>query len=335
MMRDDLHKETYLEMILSHLTGNLSGDSLARLHDWLNESEANRDYFNEFKKTWDAMPIASANRLTDAQKAFLLFKGKTADGDGRRSRRMKKQWLYAAAILLPFLFMSYFTYQYFRADVLPEMLPSLTEVIVPQGSKTQVVLPDGSKVWINAGSQIRYTSDFGKSRRELSLEGEAYMEVSHRADCPFVVSFDKLKVTVLGTQFNINAYKENGEIKVALIEGSIALEIDKAKPILLSPENLAVYNTRSKQLKILHQDAYTALNWIENKLIFDGETFEEIIRVLERCFNIEVTIHQESIKQRRFAGDFVKHETIEQIFNVMATDGKFNYAIQGNSIDIY
>ncbi|MDR2118865.1 MAG: DUF4974 domain-containing protein [Tannerellaceae bacterium] len=107
-----------------------------------------------------------------------------------------------------------------------------------------------------------------------------------------------------------------------------------AKPVLLFPEDVAVYTPHSGQLKIKHKATANALDWIENRLVFEKETFARIIHSLERSFNVKVNIHKASIKEQRFTGDFVKRETVEQILNVMSTDGEFKYQITGNIIDI-
>ncbi|MDR0750539.1 MAG: FecR domain-containing protein [Tannerellaceae bacterium] len=283
--------------------------------------------------------VAEGKKHFDSSSAYSWFRDRIEPDIRYLSRRRSnRRWLYAAAILIPFLFLSHFTYQYFRlkADVEVEHnVAMLSEVVVPNGSKTQLVLQDGTKVWVNSGSTLQCSPDFGKEYREIKLSGEAYLEVAHDANRPLVVSTGDVKVKVLGTRFNVNAYKENEEIRVALLEGSVEMLASGNAPLRLSPRDLALYNPVSKQTKVFSNATDDSINWIENKLIFDGETFEQIVFTLERSFNVKINILNVSVKSRRFAGDFVNNETIEQIFNVMSSDGKFKYEIKGNVIDIY
>lgn len=280
--------------------------------------------------------VAESKKHFNSQKAYSLFKEKTDTKTGYSAkRRTMNRWLYAAAVFIPFIFLSYFTYKYVRLSADTEQAVIFSEVVVPNGSKTQLTLQDGTKVWVNAGSTISCDKDFGKKSREIKLSGEAYLEVAHLKDCPFIVSTGEVKVKVLGTKFNVNAYKENAEIKVALLEGSVEMTTNNSNSILLAPKDVASYNTISRKTQI-HPDATDCMiSWIQNKLYFEGETFEQIILTLERNFNVKINIQNASVKDRRFVGDFVNNETIEQIFNVMSSDGKFKYKIKGNVIDIY
>lgn len=279
--------------------------------------------------------MAEGEKNADSSRAYSRFKARI-EAQSAHSGRRNSTWLYAAAVLIPFLFLSYFTYQYFKASA-GEWHGNLTvsEVVVPNGSKTQLLLQDGTKVWINSGSSVQCAEGFGKKNREIKLCGEAYLEVAHNDKCPFIVSTGEVKVKVLGTRFNVNAYKENEEIKVALLEGSVEMSVPDKMPLLLPPKSTACYNPVSKQTRMIYDTMCDSVNWISNKLIFDGESFEQIVLTLERNFNVKIHIHNAAVKERRFVGDFVNNETIEQIFNVMSSDGKFKYKIKGNVIDIY
>lgn len=94
-------------------------------------------------------------------------------------------------------------------------------VEVPDGAKSKITFPDGSIVWLNAGSKVKYDSNFAKASRKVELTGEGYFEVSKNKELPFVVSTGKLSVKVLGTKFNLKSYEEDSELKVTLKEGAV------------------------------------------------------------------------------------------------------------------
>lgn len=342
MNNENKHKEYELNLIINQLTKNPQEDSNEVFNNWLAESEENRAYFNEMKKLWDSMEIADANPHYDSMRAYQFFKYRIHDGtipvQKFPVKRMAgiRRLLYVAAIFIPFFFLTYFTYQYFNTQLpaIKEEL-SLTEVIVPNGSKTHLKLPDGTNIWLNSGTKIEYNTDFGDQKREICLSGEAYLEVAYSKEIPLVVTTGEIKVKVLGTRFNINAYQEDNTAKVALLNGSVEVTANNNLPVLLSPKEVACYNSNSCQITVKQDDTDHYLNWLDNKLTFEGENFEQIIRMLERRFGVEVNIHRKTVKSRHFVGDFVNDETIEQIFDVMSSDGKFKYKIKGNTIDVY
>ena len=336
MKNEEKYKTYRLDLIATYLTKGSQENSDEEFNNWLAKSEDNRIYFNEIKKLWDSMEMANANPHYDAIRAYEFFKyriyGRT--NPVRKTGSIRK-YLYVAAVFIPFLFSTYFTYSYFNRQLPVVKKLGLTEVVVPNGSKTHLKLQDGTNIWLNSGSKIEYDTDFGSQKREICLSGEAYLEVAHNEDIPLIVTAGEIKVKVLGTRFNINAYQENNTAKVALFNGSVEVAANNDLPVLLSPKEVASYNSDSHQITVKFDDTDHYLNWLEDKLTFDGETFEQIIGTLERRFDMRVNIHREDVKSRSFVGDFVNNETVEQIFNVMSSDGKFEYRIKGNTIDVY
>jgi ferric-dicitrate binding protein FerR (iron transport regulator) len=189
------------------------------------------------------------------------------------------------------------------------------------------------------------------------LSGEAYFEVAKDERSPFIVSVGEIKIKVHGTHFNVNSYSEKDGVAVTLLEGSIEMITPKSNTIL-QPGNMARYDAKTgkialttnidlipvekldsvitvKKESVVSKTTEYAIDWINNRLVFNGETFEQIIATLERSYNVKVNIHNDQIRKRRFAGDFTNNETIEQIFTVMSYNGKFRYEIKGNIINLF
>ncbi len=329
---------------MDRFTGAISEDADLRLEAWLATSNENRVYYEDLHKMWNSLNILQEEEQYDSERAFRLFKERVGmEKETRRQPVAKshsfklKRTLSYAAILIPLIILSYFTYQYYNLYAEKQKAPLLSEVVVPNGSKTMLTLQDGTKVWLNAGSKLEYDSNFGKENRLIKLSGEAYLEVTKNKECPFIVDAGEVKVRVLGTSFNVCAYKGNEDIKVALLQGSVEMETDNGTMLKLKPKDIAHFNTNTKKTEICHNKncSLNSIGWIDNKLVFNGESFEQITYTLERTFNVKINIHRESVKKRCFIGDFVNNETIEQIFKVMSSDEKFNYTIKGNIIDVY
>jgi len=242
-----------------------------------------------------------------------------------------------AAVLLPFIMLIYTSHLYLQLkNSTYNQQPIYTSVVAPKGAQSQVQLPDGTQIWLNAGSSIRYANTFGQGDRDLTLNGEAYFDVISNEALPFIVSAGDLTVQVLGTQFNVKAYEELDNIKVSLMKGSVSLQyFPENQTYMLKPMETAVYDKQQHDTKIVKDISFQANEWMGGNIVFNGEIFEEIVFILEQQFDVEINIKNESLKKRQFIGDFTKNETLERIFNVMATDGQFNYRISGKYIDIF
>jgi ferric-dicitrate binding protein FerR (iron transport regulator) len=328
-------KQAYWEaLIVDSLTGSISDENSARLAQWRRADEKNNAFFREMKAVWDIAGLYADDLTFDSPRAGRAF--------GKRTRRARHalrrvailKYLAYAAVAIPLIFLSYFTYRYF-ADTLATAvaIPLVAEIETPRGSKTQVRLPDGTLLWLNAGSTVRYGDGFGATHRALTLNGEACFDVVRNERLPLTVEAHEVKITVLGTRFNINAYADDEQITVALFQGSIEMETAHER-ITLAPADVAQYDTRSNLTAIAVNPAADADGWISDHLVFTGESFAQIIKILERKFDVDIHVRNGALLQAKFGGDFTSDESLEQIFSVMAANRKFTYKIRGKVIEI-
>jgi len=154
-------------------------------------------------------------------------------------------------------------------------------------------LPDGSKVWLNAESTLKYPTAFSKKERRVELYGEGYFEVTANKEAPFIVKTNRQEVTVLGTQFNVNSYKENPVVKTTLLEGSIQInslqkrEQDKAFSKMLKPGEEAVLNA-ANDLRINTVDVSNSIAWKNGLFRFENTNIKEVMEEFSRWYNVEV-----------------------------------------------
>lgn len=329
MNQENQQKDYWLSLIVDYLTGSISESSRIELEDWVSVSDDNRKYFEEMKEVWAASGLVNDDPKFDSDKAYQLFK--------KRTRVVKRytlrQFIPYAVAAVTLVFLSYFAYSYY--SIYDQGNNFVSRIIIPHGSKSQIELSDGTKVWLNAGSHLEIDNNFGKKERKVKLYGEATFDVVKNSKCPFFVETDAIDIKVTGTTFNVNTYKENKETRIALLNGSVELLLGKGNSAVMNPNDLAVINQTTRKVSIYEGGIKDALAWRENRLLFNGERFEDIVSVLERNFNVKINIHRETIKEQRFAGDFVNDEKIEQVLNIMASNKKFTYKIKGKVIDIY
>jgi ferric-dicitrate binding protein FerR (iron transport regulator) len=187
------------------------------------------------------------------------------------------------------------------------------------GAKTQVALPDGSLVWLNSGSTLTCPTVFDSESRNVELKGEAFFEVVKNEKVPMIVTAGNLNVKVYGTKFNLNAFPEDGIFKTTLVEGKVSIIAgDKKEEHLLNPGYTASYAIDNQKLeinKVSEMDAFTG--WKEGKLLFHDERFAEIIKRLERWYNVDIQLSDESLGRYTLYATFFD-ENIEQVLDIFS-----------------
>lgn len=212
----------------------------------------------------------------------------------------------------------------------------------PKGGTYQVVLPDGTQVWLNADSKISFPVRFSGGIRKILLKGEAYFKVSKDKAMPFIVQTDQQEVTVLGTQFNINSYADEGSVKTTLLEGSVKISSLLAKPGVhkdqgsktLKPGQQAVL-TRG-QFNITTTNPDEAIAWKEGYFRFYEVDLQTFMNTIARWYDIEVDYEGgiDQFKELAFGGSVSRSKNISEVLKILAQTGKVHYKITGKKVTI-
>jgi ferric-dicitrate binding protein FerR (iron transport regulator) len=239
----------------------------------------------------------------------------------------------------------------------------ISSIVTKNGNRTKIVLPDGSQVWLNAGSSLDYNnSTFNKELREVSLNGEAYFDVTKNPEKPFIIHTKKMDIKVLGTVFNVRSYSDEKIAEAALIKGSIEVTLKdrKDQKIVLKPnEKISISNEEPKPEKkpekitsvktnpvripqfevndLKPNPTYNIISeiaWTQNKLFFEDETLEDIGLRMERWFGKKVTIANESLKNIHYTGNY-ENETLEEVLLSLKLSKSFNFRIGNDNVVIY
>ncbi len=211
------------------------------------------------------------------------------------------------------------------------------EVFVPYGNTLKLELSDHTKIWLNAGSKLRFPQHFNEEtgQRTVYLEGEAFFDVRSNAELPFVVNVEGLNVKVLGTKFNVHAYASDKTIKTTLVEGEVKV-YEKKRPeqvLLLKPNYQATYDKGSEFLEKKEVDTRIFTGWMQNTLVIDNLSFEEILNRLERIHNVKIINTVAHLADEMYVGEF-QNESIETVLNTIAVSTPFQYKIKDNIITI-
>lgn len=337
MESKEQYAEEHINLIVDFLSNSISDSSRIELEEWLNASEANRQFFKELEEAWMLMETLKDEESFESDKAYQMFRNRVyLAGFASQTRRRKytmRHFLAYAATIASLITLTLFAYFYTKPSLSANHF--ISNIEVPYGSKSQIELNDGTKVWLNAGSKLCFPNDFGKKERKVYFEGEASFEVARNEKLPFIVQTKDIGIKVLGTTFNVNTYEERKEIKIALLEGEVELSSDIGGSVRMKTNDIAFYDRASKKIAIHNDGVGDAFGWRDNQLIFDNETFEQITLILERRFDVKFSIHDNSIKKRKFKGDFVNNETLEEILKIMNTNKILTYKIKGDTVNIY
>ena len=163
------------------------------------------------------------------------------------------------------------------------------QIIVPKGKYSQLTLSDGTRMHVNSGTRVVYPRVFADNRREIYVEGEIYLDVTPDKSRPFVVKTHQFNVEVLGTSFNVNAYKGKKQSEVVLVEGSVRLSDKYQKEVLMKPDNLVVVSEgRASRIKRVRAKDYTA--WINGLLILHNEPLMSVFERLNRFYDVSIVV---------------------------------------------
>lgn len=240
-----------------------------------------------------------------------------------------------------------------------------SEVSTKSGSRTRIQLPDGSSVWLNGSSKLVYDNlHFGEKLREVSLTGEGYFDIVKNKDKPFIIHANRINVKVLGTVFNIKAYPGEKNIETSLIRGSIEVTMkDSQEKIMMKPNDKLIISNEEAPMpnadkgKIIGQQATDArldsfismghltfakdestvieTAWVENKLVFDDETFEEVALKMERWYGVSIRFSDVRLTKQRLTGTFEKESITEALHALQLSTPFFKYKINNQLITIF
>ena len=219
--------------------------------------------------------------------------------------------------------------EYTQTDSLREKELEYNELIVPKGTFYHLILYDGTKVWLNADSRIKYPVSFGKGKREVSLHGEGYFEVSRDTVRPFIVSTDKMDVKVLGTTFDINTYEDEGKSYVVLVEGLVEVSAGKGESRIITPGDIAEVNMHDVragiQVSKCDVEHYTA--WKGGNFSFRNASLTEILKRVSRYYDVTI-IREQMFEEEYYTGDLSHDVSLESLLSVIESSTSVSFKVE-------
>lgn len=307
------------DILYKFFEGKASPKEQRLIGQWLDESEKHKEVLVRERMVFDAMIVSGG--ITDRQ---------SVQSRKKRTRVVFMELLSVAAVILVMFLVGGYIY----VRKMEEIRLANNIVTVPVGQRVNLQLPDGTSVWLNASSEIIYPAYFSGSTREIHLNGEAYFEVEHNASKPFIVHTETFDIKVLGTKFNVEAYKGMEGFTTALMEGSVEVtdRKNKDKSVRLYPAQKVAF--RNGELCKSPIDNYDVYRWREGLICFKETRFADLMRQLEKNYGVRILINNEAVKEKVFSGKFRTTDGIDNALRLLQKEGHYTFEWDENKTTV-
>lgn len=291
-----------------HLMSELSDNDLVQL-----------DLQDLWSRKQDVDPAAEA----DWNKAYHILQQKIATQEFNYAHHIssvkRRQYFYAAAAAALFVCIVALTWKVSLNKNTPVPKKNIAAVAT-SGRHQTISLPDGTMVTLNEGSKLDYPVAFNQSTRDVYLTGEAFFDVKHNADKPFLVHTGNLVTKVLGTAFNIRAYPGDADVSVTVARGRVQVQSDNNKKTLgmLSAGEQLVIDKVSAHANYSKADVEKVVKWKANDMIFDDATVDEAVIALGNRYGVTFQFENEALRKCRFTANFA-NDSLDQSLDVICT----------------
>lgn len=300
------------ELLMKYIKGDVSYEEQNLVVKWLNEDLSHMHQYQSMRKLY----TISLWSVRDDENQHETIN--TVKKEKIHIRSYIYEFLKIASVLLVGIFG---TYMYLNTQ---DSKVNMQSVFVPAGQRAEMILADGTKVWLNSHSTLRYPDRFQKEARNVELDGEGYFEVTHNEKAPFTVHTNSYDVKVLGTEFNLKAYKNSNQFETSLLKGSVdVVDLAYAKSVRLKPKEM-VYQKNGELVKkeIVNKNYF---HWKEGIFCFDDETIGSLIKKLELYYDVKIIVKKPSLMKYKYSGKFRITDGVEHILKVLQLKHKFTY----------
>jgi ferric-dicitrate binding protein FerR (iron transport regulator) len=327
----------HIDLIIKYLSGDTNTAESKRLFDSMDKDSALKNEFEALKKTWNlsaAKPDEDISAI-NLDEEWNLFAENIDKSSGKiiSLKQNKKKFSIArlASAVAAVFVLGFAIFYFFNLK---------TEELVAVNSVLESSLPDGSQISLNAGSELEYAVNFNKNKRVIKLKGEAFFKVTHNPKKPFIVKAGKLKVEVVGTEFNVNAKSKKGNVEVIVNSGKVLVysKSDKSDAKLLQAGDKAKFILKKSEIIKETNANPNFLAWKTRKLVFDRTKLEDIVKTLNHTYSVHIVIKNSALKNCTLTNTFDK-QSLDSILKVLeatldvhiSKKGKGVYEINGKA----
>lgn len=336
-------------LIQRYVTGNATSEERHVIEQWMARDPENSKLVRELEKIWELTP--EENFDVNAKKAWKKFQsGKKGITQFNRiyntgytgSKNIYHIFKAAAFILVAVIagfFFQYISTIQSEAEQSAERsgFYTMQEMATDRGEKARVTFSDGTRVTLNSSSTVRFPREFQGPGREVYLEGEAYFEVSHDKEYPFIVHTDAANVRVLGTAFNVRGWSEDPGVDITVRSGKVSVSSseqiteDQSEVILKAGQLTRVVKGEAPQ-SVQLVDPLNHLLWTSGGMHFDNKPFRQVVSDLERRFSVHITVNNSDLLDVPYTGTF-QYAELDEVLSVIAASMKAGYNREDSTIE--
>ncbi len=331
-----MSENNHIDILISKtISGNATSEEIKELEKWKNAAKENQHLFEKSKKAWKkgGNYIHETTLQTDKSKLESGYNRYLSD----RVRKMSRQsFIYKIAAVLAFpIALAMGWYLFGESEKPVQLAEQLYEISSPKGHVSKVRLPDGTEVWINTNSSIIYdAASFNQDNREIQLKGEAYFEVTSSEEKPFTVVTPHANVKVTGTSFNVNAYPASTLFETVLAEGKIELQLKSGttESLHVEPNQQVIFNSINKKLDVQQVEAEMFTAWRNGEIIFKDATLADLVKELERIYDIQFHMQPANLGELRFRGMFSYNNNLIEALEKIKKSSHVDYYIKNKEV---
>lgn len=332
----------HMELLGRYLSGNHTDNERLIVEGWIKQSEVNRIVFEEYKQVWEAAATNQKNEAVDVDKAWedlnrRISVFETASTTGNHQRIFSKRTIYVLARIAAIFIIAFGLYFIFNS-VVDKQQPANMVNTITENTQQSIVLSDGSEIALNRASEISYPDVFDANSRQINFKGEAFFNIAHNPDKPFIIKSGELQVEVLGTSFNLCTCPESDEMTLYLESGkvlfsSIDMNDGRVKEqLILTPGQKGIYNKNSGLICKSDFTGQNYLAWKTGIIEFEKTPLHEVFNVLEKTYELQIEADN-SFDDLCLTARF-ENETPDNIFETIQTIFGIDYTIDGQNIQL-
>ena len=321
MESEDKHID--IDLLTRYLAGETSPEEKHRIEEWIALSEENRKELDDMRKIWDKVGSVPSEFPVDIEKEWKYHKTKIGREKVSEKRFSLRPVLKIAASVILIVTLSLTGYFYLKGKTVTTQL----------AETRSVALPDGTMVTLNASSKLHYDRKFNKQYRQVSLEGEAFFQVHKDASKPFIISTGQAEIKVLGTSFNVKAYKSMEVVELVVAEGVVSLYA-KNKPdegIKATAGARAIFNRKSLQISKQPNTDRNFISWKTHIMVFDNDRLDAVMTLIGEVYSKKIEFANPALRDCTLTTRF-RSKNLPAVINVLESTLGISIQISGDTL---
>ncbi len=321
------------ELLARYFSGECSSEEKKLIESWMRADPKNKIEIDNLGKIWSVSEVQNKN--WNAHEALKKVSERIDNTLPERKPLIirypiVKIYRYAAVFLI--LVVSTLI---ISRIFLHQSVPVITEVLVPNGTTREIVFPDSSIVFLDSGSFLTYSDHFGDKLREVNLEGEGYFEITRNPQIPFIVHAGDAVIKVIGTKFNVRAWKLSHMVKIVVEEGKVLFyskDDSEDESVIIAKNQLSTLPENGKPQKPQVVDVSQYLSWMNHEMVFQNVTLNEVLQQLERWYDLKINIADKSLLFVPVTINITGQHPVDTYLSLIGSIFGMKYKIAGNNV---